>query len=162
MPPPTILDPSSIDTSRLLYTREQIYQFLPQRYEFEQLHGIIRVDQDAKVAAGIRSVKADEWWCRGHMPGAPLFPGVLMIECAAQLAAFIQHLLYPMKGEFMAFGGIDGAKFRGSVAPPAELIVLVKEVEARSRRYVCDVQTFCNDLMVFEARITGVPWIKEG
>lgn len=162
MPPPTIFDPSVLDPTRLLHTREQIYQFLPQRFEFEQLHGIIHVDMENYIAAGVRSVKADEWWCRGHMPDAPLFPGVLMIECAAQLAAFVQHLAFPMKGEFMAFGGIDGAKFRGSVAPPAELIVIGKQVEARSRRYVCDVQTFCNGLMVFEARITGVPFTREG
>ena len=157
MPPPSILDLSAVDTSRVLYTREQIYERLPQKYEFAQLDGIYHLNNTDGIVAGYREVRADEWWCRGHMPGNPIFPGVLMMECAAQLSAFAQLFVMPVEGAFMGFGGVDGAKFRGSVIPPARIDLVGKRVEARSRRFVCDVQAYCQGTMVFEGRITGMP-----
>ena len=157
MPPPSILNFSTVDTHRLLYTREQIYRLLPQRYEFAQLDGIYHMDKTDGIVGGFRQVRSDEWWCRGHMPGNPIFPGVLMIESAAQIAAFAQLFVMPMEGSFMGFGGMDGAKFRGSVIPPARIDLVGKMVEARSRRFVCDIQAYCQSVMVFEGRITGMP-----
>jgi 3-hydroxyacyl-[acyl-carrier-protein] dehydratase len=158
MPPPAILDPASLDCSRVLHTRDDIYRILPQRFEFAQLDAIIHVDPQAGTAAGYRDVRPDEWWCRGHMPGQPIFPGILMLECAAQLAAFVQHMHFPVDQGFMAFGGVDGAKFRGSVIPPSRVILTGRLVEARSRRFVCDIQSYSGGEMVFEGRITGLPF----
>ena len=157
MPRPALIDPTTLDSSRLLYTREQIYELLPQRYEFAQLDGVLHLDKATGLFAGLRNVKPDEWWCRGHMPGHPLFPGMLMMECAAQLAAFAQHHLFAMEGAFLGFGGVDDAKFRDSVIPPAKIILIGKLIEARSRRFVCDLQAFNGSALVFEGRITGVP-----
>lgn len=157
MPPPPILDPAAIDCSRVLYSHEQIYEILPQRYEFAQLDGVTLIDAVQNVCVGFRDVREDEWWCRGHIPGRPVFPGVLMVECAAQLAAFVQHFVLPMEGNFMGFGGIDDAKFRGSVIPPARIILIGKMVEARPRRFICDIQAYTAGNMVFEGRITGMP-----
>jgi 3-hydroxyacyl-[acyl-carrier-protein] dehydratase len=160
MPPPPILDPERLDPRRVLFPREAIYAVLPQQFEFSQLDAIVYVDKAAGIAAGIRAVRPDEWWCRGHMPDYPLLPGVLMVESAAQLAAFMQHLIMPMESSFMGFGGIDGAKFRGSVIPPADVLLIGKMVEARARRFVCDVQSYSGGQMVFEGRITGMPLRK--
>ncbi|HKQ49258.1 MAG TPA: 3-hydroxyacyl-ACP dehydratase FabZ family protein [Phycisphaerae bacterium] len=158
MPPPAILDLANVDTSRLLYTREQIYDLLPQRFEFSQLDGIYHLDKAAGTVAGYREVRPDEWWCRGHMPGNPIFPGILMMESAAHLAAFAQLFIMPMEeGSFMGFGGVDGAKFRGSVIPPARIDFAGKMIEARTRRFVCDIQAYCKGTMVFEGRVTGMP-----
>lgn len=158
MPPTPFLDVRTVDSSRFEVTHEQLYALLPQRYEFAQLDGIVSLDRQAGIAVGLRKVRSDEWWCRGHMPGLPIFPGVLMMECGAQLSAYVQKALHPESEGFMAFGGVDGAKFRGSVIPPAEVILVAKAVEARSRRFVCDVQSFCKGEIVFEGRITGMPY----
>jgi 3-hydroxyacyl-[acyl-carrier-protein] dehydratase len=157
MPRTPILDPSGLDCSKVLVTREQIYKVLPQQYEFSQLDGIIHLDLETGTAAGYRDIRTDEWWCRGHMPGHPIFPGVLMLECAAQLAAFVQQKLLPSEGGFLAFGGVDGAKFRGSVTPPSRIILLGKVIEARARRFICEIQSYCNGAMAFEGVITGLP-----
>ncbi len=157
MPPSPLIDPSEIDCSNVLYSKEQIYDFLPQAHEFAQLDGIVHLDTDNKMAVGYRDVSGDEWWCRGHMPGNPIFPGVLMVETVAQLAAFVQHCLYPQDGGgFMGFGGIDKAKFRGSVLPPARIIIAGRATDARMRRFICDAQAFVNGVMVFEGVITGM------
>jgi 3-hydroxyacyl-[acyl-carrier-protein] dehydratase len=157
MPRPAILDLSTIDTSRLLYTREQIYKLLPQQFEFSQLDGIYHLDKEVGTIAGYREVRADEWWCRGHMPGFPIFPGVLMMESAAQLAAFGQLFILPIEGSIMGFGGVDDAKFRGSVIPPGRIEFLGRMIEARTRRFICDIQAYCNGALVFEGKITGMP-----
>ncbi len=158
MPPQAFLDPAALDCRRVVYSRGQIYELLPQAHEFSQLDGVVHLDKEAGVCAGFRDVRPDEWWCRCHMPGRPIFPGVLMMETAAQLAAFAQHLLAPApEGTVMGFGGVDRAKFRGSVVPPARIILVGKMVEARSRRFVCDVQSYVEGTMVFEGIITGMP-----
>jgi len=156
-PPPPILDPATLDPGKLEFSREQIYEVLPQRYEFAQLDGILVTDKELGIAAGIRHVRPDEWWCRGHMPNHPIFPGVLMLECGAQLAAFTQHVVMPVEGDaFMGFGGIEGAKFRGSVIPPSQVIIIGRVIEKRSRRFVCEIQSFVDNVLVFEGRIAGI------
>ncbi|MEK7223261.1 MAG: hypothetical protein AAB156_03205, partial [Pseudomonadota bacterium] len=48
---------------------------------------------------------------------------------------FVQHLLMPIEGSFLGFGGIDDAKFRGAVVPPCRVILVGKIVDARARRF---------------------------
>lgn len=156
MPPAQILDPTSLDCDNVLFSREQIYEVLPQKYEFAQLDAIIHADPEALTFAAYRDVRADEWWCRGHMPQQAIFPGVLMIECAAQLSAFAQHALRPTVDFIMGFGGIDGAKFRDSVIPPARIIFAGRALDTRERKFSCGVQAFVDGRMAFEGRITGI------
>jgi 3-hydroxyacyl-[acyl-carrier-protein] dehydratase len=156
MPPLPIFDVSKIDQTKLLATREQIAQVNPQRFEFEQLDGIFFMDESIGVLAGFRDLKSDEFWVRGHIPGRPVFPGVLMIECAAQLTSYyvMTHLDKP---GFVGFGGVDAVKFRGQVLPGDRLIMLGKLIEFRGRRRcIAQTQGFVKDQMVFEGTITGM------
>jgi len=156
MPPPPILDPSTLDFSRLLADREQIMRVNPHRFEFALLDGIVYSDDEARVFAGYHDVRQDAWWVRGHVPGRPLFPGVLMIECAAQLASYLTHRVLNMTG-FIGFAGVDKVKFRGTVTPPARFVVVGRGKSIRPRRIVCETQGFVDSRMVFEAEITGMP-----
>jgi len=156
MPPTPIVDPDSIRCDELLYTREQIYQILPQQFEFSQLDGIVLADKEAMVFAAYRDVRPDEWWCRGHMPQQAIFPGVLMIEAAAQLSAFAQQLIVPTPGAIMGFAGVDRAKFRDSIFPPARVILIGRPTDTRLRRFQCEIQGFVDGKMAFEAAISGI------
>src|SRR3954451_22385999 len=88
MPPEPILDPTQIDVSRVLAGREELRKTNPQRYEMEQVDAVVLLDLENHVIVGYRDVRDDEFWVRGHMPGFPLFSGVLMCEAAAQMVAF--------------------------------------------------------------------------
>ena len=156
MPPPLLCDLAAIDLKRVIYTREQIYEKLPHRFEFMHLDGIVHVDQQAEVAVAYRDVRLDEWWVRGHVPGQPIFPGVLMLETAAQLAGFMMRYLSGYEG-FVAYGGVDRCKFRDAVVPPARIYMICRKAEDRPRRIAGDCQAVVEGKLVFEARITGLP-----
>jgi len=156
MAAPPLIDLNTLDLNRIIATREQIYERLPHRFEFMQLDAIVHLDLEQMVAVGLREVRPDEFWVRGHIPGRPLLPGVLMIESAAQMASYVSQQIRSYD-RFLGFGGVDGVKFRGEVAPPAKLYLIEKMVEVRSRRTICDAQGFVEGRLVFEARITGMP-----
>ena len=88
MPPPLLVDLQGIDLGRLEITREGIRQMNPHRFEMEQLDGIIKFAPEQGYAIGLRNVTDQEFWVRGHIPGRPLMPGVLMLEAAAQLCTY--------------------------------------------------------------------------
>ena len=156
MPPQLIYDPKLVDQSKVAFTQEQIYQVNPHRYEFQQLDGIFFIDDSTDVMAGYRDIRPDEFWVRGHIPGRPLFPGVLMIECAAQMVSYYIVTRSKEKG-FLGFGGVDEVKFRGQVVPGDRLIMIGKMLEMRGRRRnVGHAQGFVRDQMVFEGLITGI------
>jgi 3-hydroxyacyl-[acyl-carrier-protein] dehydratase len=156
MPPPAILDPAKLDFSTLLADRAAIERVNPHRYEFALLDGVVYIDQAQGVYAGYHDVRADAFWVRGHVPGRPLLPGVLMIEAAAQLASFLYHQVFPEMG-FLGFAGVDDVKFRGVVAPPCRLILVGRGLQIKPRRLICASQAFVGSTMVFEGTITGMP-----
>jgi 3-hydroxyacyl-[acyl-carrier-protein] dehydratase len=157
MPPEPLFDISKLDPSKVLVDHAGIYQVNPHRYEFELLDGILHMDTEAMVIAGYRDVKADEFWVRCHIPGRPIFPGVLMIETAAQLVSYYVMSQTPNKG-FMGFGGVTDVKFRGMVQPGDRLIMVGKLIELRSRRCIGATQGYVNGTLVFEGSITGM-WV---
>jgi len=157
MPPQALFDISKIDTNTLIADRNQIARVNPHRYEFHQLDGVCYIDEDFIQVVGIRDVKEDEFWVRGHIPGRPLFPGALMIETAAQLVSYCLMRECPDKG-FLGFGGIDNVKFRDTVGPGDRIILLGEMVEKRPRRCVAATQGFVDGRMVYEGVITGM-WV---
>lgn len=152
-----LFDMTKFSTDKLLIDLEGVNAVNLQRFEFQQLDGLYYLDLDIGEAAGLRDVKEDEFWIRGHIPGRPLFPGALMIETAAQLVSFVAMSHYPNRG-FMGFGGVNDVKFRGSVLPGQKMIMLAKELQMGPRRCVGATQGYVDGKLVFEGVVTGM-WI---
>ena len=118
------------------------------------LNAIAYVHQSWARSPGGKTCGADEFWVPGHIPGRPLFPGVLMIEAAAQLASFYTRNFVGWKG-FIGFGGVEETKFRGQVVPPCRLHLLGQLRWNRHGRIGCTVQGLVNGTLVFETGIVG-------
>ena len=155
MPPQPFFDVSRLDLNKVLVDREGIYKVNPHRFEFQLLDGIVLIDRPAGMIIGYRDCRNDDFWVRGHIPGRPIFPGVLMIESAAQLVSY--YVMSREKGKgFLGFGGVTNVKFRGSVTPGQRLVLIGKMVDDRPRRCIGATQGFVNGQMVFEGVITGM------
>ena len=90
-----ILDFSEYDLNHVVADIEEIRRYNPQRYEMEQLTAICFEDTERAICVGYKDLGPDEFWARGHMPGMPLMPGVIMCEAAAQLASYYVHRAQP-------------------------------------------------------------------
>jgi len=157
MVPPLIFDISQLDLNSVQYDAAAVERVNPHRGHMRQIDGIIHMPPEMDRAVAFKDVKADEFWVAGHIPGRPLFPGVLMIEAAAQLASFV-FLSRTPEVKFLGFAGVDDVKFRGQVVPGDKLILLGKEIEYRRRRIICAGQGLVNGTTVFEVTITGMPF----
>ena len=156
MPPQLLVDPSTFDANKVVMTLEEIRKYNAQRFEMEQLSGVLKFDPAVGEIVCYKDLGPDEFWIRGHIPGRPLMPGVIMIEAAAQMCSLYFGMVSAMD-KFIGFGGVDGVKFRGQVVPGDKLILLGKLVELRPRRAIFDTQGVVNGSMVFQAQITGMP-----
>ncbi len=158
MPPRLLVNLEEIDLNRVEIEIEGIREANPQRYEMEQLSGIIRFAPEEGCIVGYKDITGDEFWIRGHIPGRPIMPGVIMCEAAAQLCSFYyQNALLNDTERFVGFGGMTDVKFRGTVHVGDRLILIAKNVELKSRRAVFQTQGVVNGRMVFEAVIIGMP-----
>lgn len=151
-----LMDLEQFERSPLLYDRDQIYARLPQQHEFTVLDGVVHLEHHTGEAIAYMDIRDDQWWCKGHIPGRPILPGILMLEAAAQLAAFMERYACQDFEGFIAYGGIDDCKFRQTVLPPARLWLLCRRFEARSRRIICCVQGVVDGALAFEAKVTGL------
>jgi 3-hydroxyacyl-[acyl-carrier-protein] dehydratase len=161
MPPEVNFDPARLDLSAVKADQEAIRRVNPQRHEMEQLSAIIYDDPEQHIIAGYKDVRPDEFWVRGHMPGYPLLPGVLMCEAAAQLCAYYTATHGLMQGDFIGFGGLENVRFRGTVRPGDRLVLIAKGVRMNRRQTVFNVQGFVGTTMVFHADIIGVPLVRK-
>jgi 3-hydroxymyristoyl/3-hydroxydecanoyl-(acyl carrier protein) dehydratase len=130
----------------------------PQRHEMEQLSGILHEDLENLACAGFKDIGHDEFWCRGHMPGMALMPGVIQLEAVAQLCSFfaLKHDL--LGAEIVGFGGVDGVRFRDVVVPGDRLIVMIRLAKARrNRMIVADFQGVVGEKLVVDGTIRGIP-----
>jgi 3-hydroxyacyl-[acyl-carrier-protein] dehydratase len=157
MPPRPLLDPSQLDCGKVIVSKEEIYNWNPHRFEFQMLDGLVHLDYSTGLLAGYRDVKADEFWVRGHIPGRPVLPGVLMVETGAQLVSYYA-MTAAKRHDFLAFARADNVRFRGQVTPGQRLLILGKMLELGTRRCVGETQGFVNGSMVYEGLITGM-WV---
>lgn len=160
MPPPLLFDLTKIDlNAEPAYDRQAVERANPQRFEMQQLDGILWYDVEKRLILGYKDVTDKEFWVRGHIPGRPLMPGVIMIEAAAQLSSFFLKEIF-QEGGFIGFAGIESAKFRAVVEPGQRLYLLGQvtsyKKKERTTRVTMNVQGVVEGTMVFETTVSGM------
>ena len=99
-----LVDLDSIDLTSPIADLDEIRKYNPQRFEMEQLTGVLYENMDEGVAVAYKDITDEDFWTRGHMPNMPLMPGVVMLEACAQACSFFcqktvsyTHLTLPTK-----------------------------------------------------------------
>jgi 3-hydroxyacyl-[acyl-carrier-protein] dehydratase len=153
-----ILDFSELDPTRVVAGIEEIRRYNLQRFEMEQLSAICYCDTERQICAGFKDVTLNEFWVRGHMPKAPLMPGVIMCEAAAQLASYFVQKYDLLGAKVVGFGGLEEVKFRGGVVPGDRLLIVVQLLKVRRGAMIgCRFEGFVEQQMVVEGRLKGIP-----
>ena len=110
--------------------KEEIKKIIPQRDPF------LMIDEVEKFVPGesctaYKNVNADEYYFKGHFPGNPIMPGVLMVEALAQTGAVAILSMEENKGRNALFGGINNLKFKKQVVPGDRLKLEVKIIKRK-------------------------------
>jgi 3-hydroxyacyl-[acyl-carrier-protein] dehydratase len=108
--------------------RAEIEAILPHRDPFLLLDEVVELEPGKRVVAR-KAVRDDEFWTRGHFPGRPVMPGVLIVEAMAQAGAVAVLSEEENRGRIALFAGIDDVRFKRIVEPGDEL-ELTCELEA--------------------------------
>ncbi|MBE0428529.1 MAG: 3-hydroxyacyl-ACP dehydratase FabZ [Thermoleophilia bacterium] len=111
-------------------TREQIKEIIPHRDPFLFLDEVVELEPGRRAVA-VKEVRADEPHFRGHFPGQPIMPGVLIVEALAQAGAVAALSLPDNRGKLVLFAGIDGVRFKRQVVPGDTLRLSVEMTRMR-------------------------------
>ena len=155
MPSKLLYDVSKVSLERPEYSLEDIRKINPHRHEFEQLTAILLVRPEERVIVGLREVHRDEFWVKGHIPGRPILPGVLMLESAAQLCSFYSAKVGGTEG-LLGFAGIDDVRFRGIVTPGQRMLIVAVPLVLTPSHCQYQTQGVVDGKVVFDATILGV------
>jgi 3-hydroxyacyl-[acyl-carrier-protein] dehydratase len=111
----------------------EIMDRIPHRYPFLLIDRVVELVPGQRIVA-IKNVTISEPFFQGHFPGAPVMPGVLIIEALAQAGATLLMSDVPDRGSKLIYvTGIDEARFRRPVIPGDQLRLTMDLVKLRSR-----------------------------
>lgn len=155
--PELLCDPLAFASTPVLADLATVHERIPQRHEMALLHGILTHDPETRNAVGFHDAGEADFWVRGHIPGRPVMPGVVMVEIAAQLCAWISTFdIDQQDGKFFGFGGINRVRFRGTVKPGDRMLMACRVDRIRRSTANFTTQGFVDGKLVYEGGILGV------
>lgn len=113
-----------------MLNREEIEKIIPQRDPFLMIDEVEDYVPGESCTA-YKNVNAEEWYFKGHFPGNPIMPGVLITESLAQAGAVAILSMEENKGKNALFGGINNMKFKKMVVPGDRLKLEVKIIKRK-------------------------------
>ncbi len=133
--------------------RQEIEQVLPHRDPILLVDEVVSMDPKQRIVA-LKHLRDGDSFFAGHFPGAPVMPGVLIIEAMAQAGALLLFREVPDRAsKLVFFAGIDGARFRAPVFPGDTLRLEVEVLSWRNTRCKMASKAYVGERLVAEAEL---------
>ena len=131
----------------------EIMKILPHRPPMLLVDRIIEIEP-FKSATGIKNITMNEPQFRGHFPGHPIMPGVLILEAMAQVGGVA--MLYPEehRGKIPFFGAIDNVKFKRPVVPGDKVVMRAEVTKVKGNFGKVHAEAFVDDQLAAQADLT--------
>ncbi len=113
-----------------MLNKEQIKEIIPQREPFLMIDEVEEYIPGESCIA-YKNVNENEYYFKGHFPGNPIMPGVLIVEALAQTGAVAILSMKENKGKNALFGGIDKLRFKRQVVPGDKLKLEMKIIKKK-------------------------------
>lgn len=140
-----------------VYDIRKIMEFLPHRYPFILVDRVVEMVPDERIV-GLKNVTINEPFFQGHFPGAPVMPGVLIIEAMAQVGGILAYSSFAQEEDkgLIYFMGIDKARFRNPVIPGDQLILEMISLKRRTNLFKMAGKATVDGTLVVEAEIMAM------
>jgi beta-hydroxyacyl-ACP dehydratase FabZ len=135
---------------------DEIRKILPHREPFLLVDEVLELEENKRIVA-VKHVLASEPYFAGHFPGAPVMPGVLIVEAMAQAGALLLLREVPdRESKLVFFAGIDRARFRQPVFPGDDLRLELTVLSRRVNIAKMDGKAYVGDKLVAEAQLLAM------
>ena len=133
----------------------EIQAIIPHRYPMLLIDRVIELEPLKRIVA-IKNISMSDVVFQGHFPGAPVFPGVFIIEAMAQAGAVLLFREVPdRENKLLYFTGIDEARFRRPVVPGDQLRLELTVLKYKLGFAKLRGEAFVGDQLVAEATVTS-------
>ena len=136
-----------------MLNKEEIKKIIPQREPFLMIDEVEEFTP-GESATAYKYIDEKEWYFKGHFPGNPIMPGVLITESLAQTGAVAILSLEENKNKNALFGGIDKMKFKKQVTPGDKLKLEVKIIKRKGPIGVGEAIASCDGKIVARGELT--------